>query len=347
MAQANAARIGAFVLGGIGLLIAVVLGFGSGAWFAPSAERSIVVAESVQGLQIGAPVTYNGVVVGEVVQIGARLLVDEGQIVNGLRVRLHSGTIVADRTDITIDKVVDRLVERGLRAQLAIQSVVTAALYVRFVMAPEIEPYAAPAEFLGAPTMPAIPSDMARFGQVAETIGADLPRTLARIGDVADAVAETLNADNRAAFAEALSGIAAFAAALEAAAPDIAAAASDVRRATATLPDTAADLERLIASLEGAVEDNRDRLAAVIEGLAGAATAAAGATDQIAAMVRENRSGLRSFTQEGLAEIRTLAVQAQAMVRAVERVARRLETEGVGSLIGGEGLPEYTPRSGR
>jgi Kef-type K+ transport system membrane component KefB len=52
----------------------VLLGFGSGAWFAPSAERSIVVTETVQGLQVGAPVTYNGVVVGEVVEIGVDLL---------------------------------------------------------------------------------------------------------------------------------------------------------------------------------------------------------------------------------------------------------------------------------
>jgi phospholipid/cholesterol/gamma-HCH transport system substrate-binding protein len=234
-----------------------------------------------------------------------------------------------------------------LRAQLAIQSVVTAALYVRFVMAPDVEPYPAPAEFLGARTLPAIPSDMARFGQLAETIGADLPRTLERIGDVADAVAEMLNEQNRAALSEALAGLAAFASALETAGPDIAAAAADARMAAATLPATAESLESLVASLDGAVADNRDRIAAVTEGLAAAAVAAAGAAEEIEALVRENRGGLRSFTQEGLAEIRALSIQAQAMVRAVERVARRLETEGVGSIIGGEGLPEYTPRSTR
>jgi paraquat-inducible protein B len=354
MAQANATRIGAFVLGGIGLLVAVVLGFGSGALFRPSAERSIVVGETLQGLQVGAPVTYNGVVVGEVVEIGAQLMVEQGEIVNGLRMRLHRGGLVADRDDVSVAEVVDRLVERGLRAQLALQSVVTAALYVRLVSAPEVEPYPAPPEFLGAPTVPAIPSDMARFGQVAETIGADLPRTLARIGDVADAVALTLSEENRAAFAEALAGVAAFAQALESAGPDIAAAAADARVAAASLPATAeridelvAGLEGLVASLDGAVTDNRDRIAAVADGLTEAATAAAGAAAQIEALVQENRRALRGFTQEGLPEFRALAIQAQSMARAVERVARRLETEGAGALIGGEALREYTPRDRR
>ena len=347
MAQANATRIGAFVLGGVALLVAVVVGFGSGAWLAPSAERSIVVAESVQGLQVGAPVTYNGVVVGEVVAIGARLAVDEAEIVNGLRVRLHSSTIVADRGDVSVSEIVDRLVDRGMRAQLAIQSVVTAALYIRFVNAPDVEPYAAPDEFLGAPTIPAIPSDMARFGQLAQTIGADLPATLARIGDVADAVAQTLNDDNRAAFGEALAGIAAFAATLEAAGPDIAAAAADARTAVASLPRTAAALGDLVAALDATVQENRGRIGEIADSLATASAAAAAASAQVEAMVQENRAGLRSFTREGLAEVWALAVEAQSMVRAVERVARRLETEGAGSLLGGESLPECRPRGAR
>lgn len=354
MAQANATRIGAFVLGGAGLLVAVVLGFGSGAFFQPSAERSIVVAESVQGLQVGAPVTYNGVVVGEVVEIGARLDVDRAEIVNGLRMRLHSGRLIADRDDVSVEEVVDRLVERGLRAQLALQSVVTAALYVRFVIAPELEPYAAPEEFLGAPTIPAVPSDMARFGQVAETLGADLPRALSRIGDVADAVADTLSPENRAMIAEALAGVAGFAAALERAGPDIADAAADVRAAVAGLPDLAGrldglvdNLDALVAGLDDVVTENHDRIAAVAEGLVAAAAAATRTATQMEAVIAENRRGLRSFTQEGLAEFTALAVQAQAMARAVERVARRIETEGAGSLIGGEALREYTPRSNR
>lgn len=347
MAQANATRIGAFVLGGIVLLVAVVLGFGSGTWFAPRAERAIVVGETVQGLQIGAPVTYNGVIVGEVAEMGAQLSVDDATIVNGLRVRLHSRSIVADRDDVSVGEMVDRLVERGLRAQLSLQSVVTGALHVRLVMAPDVEPYPAPETFLGVATMPAIPSDMARFGQLAETIGADLPRTLSRIGDVADAVAETLNPETRAAFADAMASFAAFTAALEDAGPDLAAAAADARAASATLPQTAASLETLVANLDGAVADNRDRIATVADSLSAAATAAAGAATQVEALVQENRAGLRNFTQAGLEEFRALAIQAQTMARAVERVARRLETEGAGALIGGEGLPEYTPRSTR
>ncbi|TVQ54238.1 MAG: MCE family protein [Rhodobacteraceae bacterium] len=345
MAQANAARIGAFVLGGAGLLVGVVLGFGSGTFFQPSVERSIIVAESVQGLQTGAPVTYNGVVVGEVAEIGARLDVEEAQIVNGVRLRLHGAALHADRDDLDVGEVVDLLTDRGLRAQLALQSVVTAALYVRLVMAPEVEPYPAPDTFLGAPTMPAIPSDMARFGQVAETVGADLPRALARLTDVADAIALTLNEENRASIAAMLASFAGFAAALDAIGPDLAAAAADVRAATGVLPGLAQRGERLLDDLDAAVEDNRDRIEAVAQSVADAAANAAGAAAQLDAMVRENRRGLRSFTEEGLPEFRALAIQAQAMARAVERVARRIETEGAGGLIGGETLREYQPRS--
>ena len=68
-------RLGVFVLVGIGLIVAGVIIFGAGIFFQPKFDVETSVGESVQGLDVGADVRYQGVQMGRLkhVQLGASL----------------------------------------------------------------------------------------------------------------------------------------------------------------------------------------------------------------------------------------------------------------------------------
>src|SRR6516164_628273 len=70
MAQkANPKLIGVFVLGAIVLLVAGILAFGSGDYFAPKGKAVLLFQGSLAGLDVGSPVTFRGVRVGSVTNI--------------------------------------------------------------------------------------------------------------------------------------------------------------------------------------------------------------------------------------------------------------------------------------
>jgi len=65
-ANPNYFRLGVFVLSAIGVLIAIILIFGGGRFFKPSFTVETYVKQSVTGLDVGAPVRFRGVRLGQV-----------------------------------------------------------------------------------------------------------------------------------------------------------------------------------------------------------------------------------------------------------------------------------------
>jgi paraquat-inducible protein B len=127
MQRANAWRIGAFFVAGVAVLLTAVVLL-SGGLFARS-ERAVLVFEgSVYGLQTGAPVVLYGVRVGRVLDIGLRTGADGGLRipvqVELLSARLGGGAEAGDAPALP------GLLQRGLRGQLATQSLLTGLLYV-------------------------------------------------------------------------------------------------------------------------------------------------------------------------------------------------------------------------
>ena len=66
----NYFRLGVFVLAAIGILITVILIFGSGQLFKKSFNVETYIKQSVTGLDAGAAVRFRGVKVGQVRSIG-------------------------------------------------------------------------------------------------------------------------------------------------------------------------------------------------------------------------------------------------------------------------------------
>src|SRR6516164_2529676 len=67
--KASPKLIGGFVIGAIALVVAGILAFGGGAYFAQTRAAVLYFQGSLSGLQVGAPVTFRGVRVGSVTKI--------------------------------------------------------------------------------------------------------------------------------------------------------------------------------------------------------------------------------------------------------------------------------------
>lgn len=102
--------------------------------------------ESLRGLSVGAPVDFRGVVIGEVTNIGVDLDPATGKIAMPVRVRVYPERLLARRTGskpvkpIEPTALLDKLVARGLRAQLRTGNLLTGQLYVALDFFPSSRP---------------------------------------------------------------------------------------------------------------------------------------------------------------------------------------------------------------
>ncbi|OQX07668.1 MAG: hypothetical protein BWK76_24565 [Desulfobulbaceae bacterium A2] len=173
--QASPTLIGAFVFGALTLAMVAVLLLAGGTFLQERRRHFIYFEGAAQGLQIGAPVMFLGVKVGRVTRI--QLGLDEQQrFLVPVTVEIEPNT-VRSRSGETIDlrepATMRRLVERGLRGRLRMQSLLTGQLYVDLDFHPD-----KPALFVSQnPTeseIPAIPTPVQEIASWLENFQADL-----------------------------------------------------------------------------------------------------------------------------------------------------------------------------
>jgi paraquat-inducible protein B len=130
--QANTMMIGGFVIFAVFLLISSIVVFGSGNFFKNIDKYIFHFDGSIKGLNVGAPVLFEGVKVGKVTSIVATI--DETQMTTDIRVIAE---IDRDNFQITNEleekeskNIVSNLISKGLRGMLAIQSLVTGQLVI-------------------------------------------------------------------------------------------------------------------------------------------------------------------------------------------------------------------------
>ena len=164
--------IGAFVVGGIALVVAGVLFFGGGKVFQEKTPYVIFFESSVQGLNVGAPVVFRGVQVGQVAKVEALYNPTQATIHIKVLVELVHGhvQVSAGGRQHSPQEAADILVQQGLRASLQLQSLVTGLLLVSLDFYPDT-----PIKRLGLdptyPELPAVPSQTEQLlGNVRQVI---------------------------------------------------------------------------------------------------------------------------------------------------------------------------------
>ncbi len=153
----NYFRLGVFVLGAIGVLIAVILIFGGGKIFQKSFLVETYIKQSVTGLDAGAAVRFRGVKIGQVTSIGL-----SGDIYERDLPFHDRRQYVVVRMQIFGDKVnsdqIDEFVKNHLRARVKSMGI-TGVNYVEFDFIPKVAdlpplPYAWKPEYPVIPSMP-------------------------------------------------------------------------------------------------------------------------------------------------------------------------------------------------
>jgi paraquat-inducible protein B len=174
--QANKTLIGAFVVGALALVVAGIIIFGSGDFLKERPKCVMFFEGSVNGLNVGAPVTFRGVKIGTVTEITLYFNPEDLKLKIPVYVefapeslRLEKG-IVAEKYQKF--KYLTRLIERGLRAKLQLQSLVTGLLMIELDFYPD-----KPAKMAGYdpryPEIPTISSGMDQLLKKVEKIPLD------------------------------------------------------------------------------------------------------------------------------------------------------------------------------
>jgi len=160
---ANKTLIGVFVMVAIGLVIGAILTVGSGRFFRHYPKYVMYFDSSVKGLSIGSPVVFRGVRVGSVPDIAMDFNPSDLSILIPVYVELGEGKIKtsnlnlpeADRTALR-DEFTQALIQRGLRAQLEMQSVVTGQMLIALEIRPDTKAHfvGRNKEYVEIPTIP-------------------------------------------------------------------------------------------------------------------------------------------------------------------------------------------------
>ena len=235
--KVSATAIGAFVVGALALVTGGAVFFG-GSLFGRSNEvraASVIFTGSVKGLNVGAPVTLRGVKIGEVSDIGISYDPKTLEFVIPVIVTVNPHELGIE-TLASESEFLEPLVERGLRAQLKTQSLLTGLLYVDLDFLPDSPPVYAdfPTEEPQIPTAPT-----------------ELEAILQRIGSI-DIQAFVEHADS------ALRGI------------DALLADPETKRIPAQVNATLEETQRLAASVERQVADVSARINALTDSADGA-----------------------------------------------------------------------------
>jgi len=181
--QPNKTLIGAFVVGAVALAVAALFIFSSGKLFKETRTFVLYFDGSLKGLDVGAPVNFKGIKIGSVTDIKVEFTSEDFtdiQIPVLVEVEpdmIQESSALVKKQDYQqwkerreamqkAGKVIKSMIDRGLRAQLISQSMVTGKLMIQLDFYPD-----KPARFVATDgdyvEIPTIPS---RLDEIAKAI---------------------------------------------------------------------------------------------------------------------------------------------------------------------------------
>lgn len=159
--------IGVFLLGGVALLAAGLLLLSRDSLLTRPAEYVVYFTGALDGLDVGADVTYRGVKVGNVRQIDLSYDRTLNDVVMPVTIRITAESARSKGDERGFDRFVERLIERGLRAQLQTPSLLTGKAIVALDFFPDQQGYIRDPHIIDLPAIPTVPS---RIDQAADVL---------------------------------------------------------------------------------------------------------------------------------------------------------------------------------
>lgn len=189
--RANPTVIGLFMIGATVLTVVGVATLASTSWMNKEAAFVSYFDESVNGLEVGAAVKFQGVPVGRVTDLlilishaDTTFVVPVQYEVDIARLTSAGGGFI----DLGDSTVLSRQIADGLRAQLNMESIVTGQLYVELVYREDVpapEVHDRPGGYLEIPTSRSL---LSAFGSQAGSVVGDVLKVLIRVNEMLDSV---------------------------------------------------------------------------------------------------------------------------------------------------------------
>jgi paraquat-inducible protein B len=191
--KADPTLIGIFVLGAIALAVTTILLVAGDDWFRKHSQHTLFFEGAAHGLQVGAPVVFLGVKVGTVKKIQLGLDESSDKFVVPVTIEVEPQVVrtrSGERIDLRDRETLRRLVERGLRARLRLQSILTGQLYVDLDFHPD-----KPARFVAAdPAVSEIPTIRTAVQELTRKLeGFPMDTFLADVASIGNALSRTLD----------------------------------------------------------------------------------------------------------------------------------------------------------
>ena len=181
--RANPALIGGFVVGALLLAVTGLVVLGGGHFFRLTNPMVAYFEGSVKGLSIGAPVTFQGVRIGTVSDVRVVIDTKDLKMATPVFFEIDAGRLTeASGATLKLRKGSEgmkTLIQRGLRAELELQSFVTGQVGIALAFHPDT-----PVRLTGLspdyPEMPTVASGMEKLTRTLETLPIDEIMTAAK-----------------------------------------------------------------------------------------------------------------------------------------------------------------------
>ena len=170
--QANTMMIGSFVVVAVFLLAASVVILGSGKLFKQTTNFVLYFDGSIKGLNVGSPVVLQGVQIGSVSSIVIHANRENLTMSIPVIIEIDSKRFYVEDTQtvqVGPEEVVAKLVDKGLRAVLSVQSLITGQLMIELDYYPD-SPVNLKNPDTGYVEIPTIPSTTERLFQTLQKI---------------------------------------------------------------------------------------------------------------------------------------------------------------------------------
>ncbi len=316
--KANPAVIGAFVLGAVVIAVGGLFFFGGGKFFRTTESYVAFFDGSLKGLEVGAPVTFRGVRIGTVKEISVVYDVDSSELSIPVIFEIDLDRLIVQGDETRVldsdDNERDVLIERGLRAQLQMRSMVTGQLALNLDFFPDSRQVYR-GGYKGYEEYPTVPSEVEKLRDIAEKLvtrlqDIEVEEIVADVRDVLQSMKEVVSSDelkNAVAGADRLIN-----------SPDLQASVKKLRSA----------LDRAEAAMESVqhLADNADKnIVPLAEGLRGASEDLGALLDQATRLLTsleaslDEDSDLRVRTLNAMEEVTAAARSVRILSEYLER----------------------------
>jgi len=281
---------------------------------------------SVSGLKVGSSVELNGIPVGEVIDIG----IDPRDV---------------EKVSVTVEVPADTPIREDTIASMQIQGI-TGGITIQLSGGTQESPPLTPPPGEKRAVIASKASALEQFLEGAPELMASLQTLVAR-------AAILLGPENQTSFAQTLANFATVSGALasrtgdvETLITDASATMTNLREASAAMAGLANNAQTALTQVGDAAAmfgDNRQDIEGLIKDLRGTAGAFTAMSNEVTALVDENRAPLREFTGDGLYGITNFLTEARALMDSLTRLSTQVERDPARFLFGNQQQGYETP----